>query len=234
MPKLRYSVATSLDGYIAGPNGEFDWITIDPDIDFAAMYAAFGGILMGRRSFEVFTATGGAVGGPIPTYVYSRSLPVGTREGVTFVNDAVPHVRTLKAGPGEKPLWLWGGGEFFRSMAAAGLVDGVDVAVIPNRARRRHSARRDPGAAPVAAIEGSPALSEDRDAQPRVRGCPNRQYVARNRAARASVDEKSGLTCGHLRPRRSCTVQHCHDLPIRMTIALCTGTWRSVSRIRSC
>jgi dihydrofolate reductase len=131
MPKLRYSVATSLDGYIAGPNGEFDWITIDPDIDFAAMYAAFGGILMGRRSFEVFTATGGAEGGPIPTYVYSRSLPVGTREGVTFVNDAVPHVRTLKAGPGEKPLWLWGGGEFFRSMAAAGLVDGVDVAVIP-------------------------------------------------------------------------------------------------------
>jgi dihydrofolate reductase len=131
MPKLRYSVATSLDGYIAGPNGEFDWITIDPDIDFAAMYAAFGGILMGRRSFEVFTATGGAVGGPIPTYVYSRSVPVGTREGVTFVNDAVPHVRTLKAGPGEKPLWLWGGGDFFRSMAAAGLVDGVDVAVIP-------------------------------------------------------------------------------------------------------
>jgi hypothetical protein len=34
--QLRYSVAASLDGYIAGPNGEFDWIVIDPDIDFAA------------------------------------------------------------------------------------------------------------------------------------------------------------------------------------------------------
>ena len=40
---------------------------------------------MGRRSFEVFTSTGGAEGGPLPTYVYSRSLPEGTRNGVTFV-----------------------------------------------------------------------------------------------------------------------------------------------------
>ena len=131
MPQLRYSVAMSLDGYIAGPNGEFDWITIDPDIDFAAMYAGFGGLLMGRRSFEVFTSTGGAEGGPLPTFVYSRSLPEGSRDGVTFVNEAVPHVRMLKTGPGEKPLWLWGGADFFRSMAAANLVDGVDVAVIP-------------------------------------------------------------------------------------------------------
>ena len=35
MPQLRYSVAASLDGYIAGPGGEFDWIVIDPEIDFA-------------------------------------------------------------------------------------------------------------------------------------------------------------------------------------------------------
>jgi dihydrofolate reductase len=131
MPQLRYSVATSLDGFIAGPNGEFDWIVIDPDIDFAAMYARFGALLMGRRSFDVFTSTGGAVGEPLPTFVYSRTLPEGTRDGVTFVADAVPHVRRLKAGPGDKPMWLWGGGDFFRSMAAAGLVDGVDVAVIP-------------------------------------------------------------------------------------------------------
>ena len=45
MPQLRYSVATSLDGFIAGPNGEFDWIVVDPDIDFAAMYAAVGSMV---------------------------------------------------------------------------------------------------------------------------------------------------------------------------------------------
>ena len=56
MRQLRYSVAASLDGYIAGPNGEYDWIVVDPEIDFAAMYAGFSGLVMGRRSYEVFLA----------------------------------------------------------------------------------------------------------------------------------------------------------------------------------
>ena len=54
MRQLRYSVACSLDGCIAGPNGEYDWIPMDPDIDFAALYASFSAIVMGRRSYEVF------------------------------------------------------------------------------------------------------------------------------------------------------------------------------------
>jgi dihydrofolate reductase len=129
--QLRYSVAASLDGYIAGPNGEFDWIVMDPEIDFAAMYAGFSGLVMGRRSYEVSVATGGAVGPALPTYVYSRQLAEGDRDGVTFVRDAVPHVRALKQSSVDKPLWLWGGGNLFRNLADAGLVDGVDVAIIP-------------------------------------------------------------------------------------------------------
>ena len=129
--QLRYSVAASLDGYIAGPNGEFDWIVVDPDIDFAKMYAGFSGLVMGRRSYEVFVATGGAVGLELPTYVYSRTLPEGERDGVTFASDAVSHVRHLKQSAETRPLWLWGGAELFRTLAQAGLVDGVDVAIIP-------------------------------------------------------------------------------------------------------
>jgi dihydrofolate reductase len=129
--QLRYSVAASLDGYIAGPNGDFDWIVVDPDIDFEALYAGFSGLVMGRRSYDVFVATGGGVGPALPTYVYSRTLPEGERGGVTVVHDAVTHVRTLKNETGAKPLWLWGGGDLFRTLAAAGLVDGIDVAIIP-------------------------------------------------------------------------------------------------------
>jgi dihydrofolate reductase len=133
MRQLRYSVAASLDGFIAGPNGEFDWILVDPEIDFMAMYNEFSGLVMGRRSYEIFAGTGGeAPPRPaLPTYVYSRSLPEGERDGVTFVRDAEAHVRTLKQRADGKPLWLWGGGELFRQLAAAGLVDGVDVAIIP-------------------------------------------------------------------------------------------------------
>jgi dihydrofolate reductase len=132
MRQLRYSVASSLDGYIAGANGEYDWILVDPEIDFAAMHAGFSGLVMGRKSYDVFAATGGSAGPALPTYVYSRTLPEGERNGVTFAHDGVAHVRGLKAaGEAGKPLWLWGGGELFRQLAAADLVDGVDVAIIP-------------------------------------------------------------------------------------------------------
>lgn len=132
MPQLRYSVAASLDGFIAGPHGEFDWIPTDPDIDFAAMYAAFGHLVMGRHSYDVFVATGGVPGGlALPVTVCSTRLPEGTRDGVTFVRDAVPAVRALKEQPGDRPIWLWGGGHLFGALAAAGLVDGVEVAIVP-------------------------------------------------------------------------------------------------------
>jgi hypothetical protein len=37
----------SLDGYIAGPKGEFDWIAIDPDIDFSAIMSEFDTMILG-------------------------------------------------------------------------------------------------------------------------------------------------------------------------------------------
>ncbi len=103
---------------------------MDPDIDFAAMYASFSAIVMGRRSYEVFAATGGGSGPALPTCVYSRTLPEGERDDVTFARDAAAHVRGLKRADG-KPIWLWGGGELFRELARAGLVDGIDIAIVP-------------------------------------------------------------------------------------------------------
>jgi dihydrofolate reductase len=58
--RVRYSVAMSLDGFIAGPGGEADWILMDPEIDFNAMYGQFDTMVMGRRSFEAMSGAGGA------------------------------------------------------------------------------------------------------------------------------------------------------------------------------
>ena len=38
MKRLRYQVAVSLDGFIAGPDGEYDWIVSDSSIDFGALF----------------------------------------------------------------------------------------------------------------------------------------------------------------------------------------------------
>jgi dihydrofolate reductase len=58
MRRLRYNVAMSLDGFIAGPNGEYDWITMDPTIDFGALFSEFDQFLMGRKTFESLRAQG--------------------------------------------------------------------------------------------------------------------------------------------------------------------------------
>jgi dihydrofolate reductase len=53
MRTIRYAVAMSVDGYMAGPNGEADWIGLDPEVDFAAVRAQFDTLLRGRRTYEV-------------------------------------------------------------------------------------------------------------------------------------------------------------------------------------
>ena len=134
MRQLRYCVAASVDGYIAGPKGEYDWIPMDPEFDFPALYARYSGIVMGRKAYQISAGSvegGGDFGPRLPVYVYSRTLPAGEREGMTFVQDAVEHVRQLKRAGHEKPLWLWGGGELFRELVAADLVDGLDLGIIP-------------------------------------------------------------------------------------------------------
>jgi dihydrofolate reductase len=59
--RVRYSVAMSLDGFIAGPKGEYDWIIMDPSLDFAALFKQFDTVLMGRRTFEFTQQSGGGM-----------------------------------------------------------------------------------------------------------------------------------------------------------------------------
>jgi dihydrofolate reductase len=129
MRRIRYAVASSLDGYIAGPNGESDWIVMDPEIDFAELLSSFDTVLMGRRTYE---ATGAS--GPVPgmeTVVVSRALRPEDHPAVTILGQNLEEaLRGLKSGPG-KDIWLFGGGTLFRSLLEARLVDTVEVAIVP-------------------------------------------------------------------------------------------------------
>src|SRR3712207_4785423 len=85
MRRVRYVVAMSLDGYIAGPNDEADWIIMDPDIDFRALFEQFDTFLLGRRTLE---AIGGARGGGhsgVRTIVFSRTLRQQDYPSLTIV-----------------------------------------------------------------------------------------------------------------------------------------------------
>jgi dihydrofolate reductase len=128
MRRVRYAVAMSLDGYIAGPNGEADWIVRDPDIDFAALFQQFDTFLIGRKTYEAMQSQKGPGLGGAKVFVFSNTLREA--KGATLSNDPKAIVAALKAGPG-KDIWLFGGGELFRSMLELDLVDRVEVGVMP-------------------------------------------------------------------------------------------------------
>jgi dihydrofolate reductase len=131
MKKICYAVAASLDGFIAGPKGEADWIIIDPEIDFEALFKRFDTVLMGRRTFAAMEKIGQAPMSGMETFVFSRTLEQRKHPNVTILGDKVEEmVAALRAGRG-KDIWLFGGGSLFRSLLATGLVDTVDVAIVP-------------------------------------------------------------------------------------------------------
>ena len=129
--RVRYRVAVSLDGFIAGPNGEFDWIIMDPAFDFAALFKQFDTFLLGRRTFEITRQEGAPDMPPgTQTIVFSRTLRQSDYPKAVVTSEVTNTISELKKKPG-KDIWLFGGGELFRSVLDAGLVDTVEVAVMP-------------------------------------------------------------------------------------------------------
>src|SRR5918995_4423010 len=132
MREVIYRVAASIDGYIAGPHGELDWIVHDPAVDFAKLYESVDTVLLGRRTYKPTRQPGAP---PWPqgwqVYVFSRTLPPQDHPGVTVVRaDAGARVAALRAASGRE-IWLFGGGSLFRSLLEAKQVDLVEVLVMP-------------------------------------------------------------------------------------------------------
>ena len=174
MRRVRYQVAMSLDGYIAGPNGEADWIVMDPDLDFAALFAQFDTLVMGRKTFESMGAAGGGGGGPfagVSVVVASRTLAAGAKKPkkVRIIGtDLARELTAIKEAPG-KDVWLFGGGHAVPEppRLAPGRHRGSRRDA--GAARRRHSPAAGTCRARRTDAEGPPRLSQDRNRAARVR-----------------------------------------------------------------
>lgn len=137
MRQLIYGVAASLDGFIAGPNGEYDWIFPDSGIDFRAIYSRFDTLLMGRHTYQVASTRGDMLKGTgmrivvASSTLYRDQINQAQHGEITLLSgNIVEPLRALKAEEG-KDIWLMGGGMLFRSLLDCGLVDAIEISVFP-------------------------------------------------------------------------------------------------------
>ncbi|RYP83020.1 hypothetical protein DL769_001489 [Monosporascus sp. CRB-8-3] len=140
MGRVRYNVAATLDGYIASPDGSTDWIVEDPTIDFAELFAQFDSFIMGRKTWETLLGFGDK--NPLRNMksakisIASTTLNGNVQENrnITLLrneDEILQWVRSRKDQSCGKDLWVYGGGALCEILLRAGLVETVEVAIMP-------------------------------------------------------------------------------------------------------
>jgi len=137
MRKVILGLAVTLDGYIEGPNGEYDWCFTDQDYGLTEFFSRIDAVLIGRKSYEVAQEYAAATNGqlapgmpPATTYVFSMTLEK-VKDGEVLVRQNIgAEVRKIKEQPG-KDIWLYGGASLTDALMREGLVDELWLSVHP-------------------------------------------------------------------------------------------------------
>ena len=137
MRKLVLQLAVSLDGFIEGPNGEYDWCFADQDYGMTDFFKSIDSVFYGRKSYELAnsmtesTEASAFPGFPkLKEYVFSTTLQQ-VKPGAVLISDNVEaEVKRIKNEPG-KNIWLFGGASLTTSLLNLHLVDQVSLAVHP-------------------------------------------------------------------------------------------------------
>ena len=133
MRNVVLGLGISLDGYIARPDGSVDFLFMPKDYSMGPFFKTIDAAIMGRKTYEVgLRMSGGKIDTyGMTTYVLSRSLQAGERDGIIFTADAPKKiVESLRKCKG-KNIWLMGGGELARDFLKADLVDELYLGVVP-------------------------------------------------------------------------------------------------------
>ncbi len=136
MRKLILGLAVTLDGYIEGPNGEYDWCYTDQDYGLNDFFKRIDAMFIGRKSYEIAQQyanknEAGIPGMPSLTeYVFSNTLSAVKDGAILISGDSMNEARKIKEQPG-KDIWLYGGASLTNCMMKEGLVDELWLSVHP-------------------------------------------------------------------------------------------------------
>lgn len=126
-------LAVSLDGYIEGPNGEFDWCFSDQDYGMSDFFKRIDSVFIGRKSYEVAQAMGEAATAGFPKlneYVFSTTLETVKDGSFLIKKNVKEEIEKIRKKKG-KDIWLFGGASLITSLLKLGLVDELWLSVHP-------------------------------------------------------------------------------------------------------
>jgi dihydrofolate reductase len=140
MANFMYSAAMSLDGFIAGPDGDMSWMAghLGPNPVVEELITQTGALLVGNRTFgggdpyKGEDGEGEAFGGGWdgPQFVLTHRPPSTPMAGVTFVTDIRTAIAQSSAAAADKYVNVLGAGVAAQCLAA-GALDEVVVTVVP-------------------------------------------------------------------------------------------------------
>lgn len=133
-------IATSLDGFIARPDGAIDWleqanatVPAGEDCGYSTFMASIDALVMGRASFEKVLSFPAWPYEDKPVYVLSasmRRLPPGTRATVSLLSAPPEEVVRIASAAGHRHLYV-DGGRTIQAFLAAGLISELTITVVP-------------------------------------------------------------------------------------------------------
>jgi dihydrofolate reductase len=131
-------VAKSLDGFIAGENGELDWLNTVPNpeqnnMGYTELMQEIDAIVMGRNTFETVAGFGGEWPYAKPVFVLSRSLreiPEALQSKVSLLSGSPQDVIAQINAAGHQKLYI-DGGRVVQDFLRADLIDELRITTIP-------------------------------------------------------------------------------------------------------
>ncbi len=141
MRKIILNLATTLDGFIEGANGEVDWCILEEDMHFDRFLESIDTIFYGRVSYDLWgsylpDASAPEMEKQISAAIQSKNKFVFSSQAraddkATFIStDVVSQVEKIKNQPG-KDIWLYGGAKLITTFIENGLVDEYMISVHP-------------------------------------------------------------------------------------------------------
>lgn len=129
MRKVVMNLAVSLDGFIEGPNGEYDWCFTDQDYNMTEFFRRTDIIFFGRKSYELIMRTEGNPYPEMKKYVFSRTLSQAVDAAIISDNLEQSVIETKNQNG--KDIWLFGGANLITDFINLGLVDEFMLSIHP-------------------------------------------------------------------------------------------------------